>query len=197
MGEQTMKTKMSNQRQLTTVMALLLVVAAVLACNLGDETGKANKLVDEGNAAVQDAKKYYEDAEEKKENMINAVDAIKNDADLEAARAIAKEAIVAYDKTKAKCEEVSKKYEEASKLKIKDKFKEYLTLKTSEFKKRAEIVDTAKGIPQALIDSKNKASFNSSAKTISEKVDKLTKEADDLGAQADKLQKDNKDIFKS
>lgn len=192
-----MKTKMSYQRQLTTVMALLLVVAAVLACNFGDETDKANKLVDEGNTAIQDAKKYYADAEEKKEKMITAVDAIKGDADLEAARAMAKDVITAYDKTKSKCEEVAKKFEEASKLKVNDKFKDYLTIKVSEFKKRAEIVDAAKGTPQALIDSKDKATFISAAKSTNEKVEKLSKEADDFAAQAEKVQKENKDVIKS
>ena len=177
--------------------ALLLLVVGVLACNLGDETEKANKLVDEGNAAVSDAKKFVGEAEDKKVKMNDAVADIKNDADLAAARSIAKEAIAAYDKTKAKCDEAAKKYEEASKLKIKDKFKEYLQLKVKEFQKRAELVQTAKGTPQALIDSENKAAYNTTAKANDDKVDKLTKEADDLAGQATKIQKDNPDVFKS
>lgn len=192
-----MKTNRSNRRHLTAGMAFLLMVAAVLACNLGDETDKANKLVDEGNAAVSDAKKYVTEAEEKKQKMMSAVDAIKVEADLEAARGLAREAIAAYDKTKAKCEEVASKFEEASKLKVNEKFKEYLTIKVKEYRKRAEVVDTAKGTPQALIDSKKKESFMSSAKSNAEKVDKLDKEADDLAAQADKVQKENKDVIKS
>jgi hypothetical protein len=178
-------------------MALLLMVAAVLACNLGDETDKANKLVDEGNAAIGDAKKFIAEAEDKKAKMIDAVSAIKDDADLAAARSIAKEAIAAYDKTKAKCDETAKKFEEASKLKIKDKFKEYLLIKVKEFQKRAELVAAAKGAPQALIDSDNKSAFDTAMKAADEKVDKLSKEADDLAAQGTKIQKDNPDVFKS
>ena len=34
------------------------------------------------------------------------------------------------------------------------------------------------------------------ASSINDKVAKLAKEADDLGAQADKVQKDNPDVFK-
>lgn len=184
--------KMNNQRYSTAVMALLLLVAAVLACSTGDETEKANKLVDEGNAAVGEAKKYVTEAEEKKQKMLQTPV-----AELEDARATAKEAIAAYDKARDKCKEASRKYEEASKLKVKDKFKEYLLLKVKEYDKRAELVETAKGTPQALIDSESRSSFISMANANNERVDRLSKEADDLSAQADKLQKDNPDMFKS
>ena len=52
-----MNMKMNNQGHSSAVIALLLLVAAVLACSsIGDETEKANKLVGEGNAAVQEAR---------------------------------------------------------------------------------------------------------------------------------------------
>jgi hypothetical protein len=187
-----MKIKMNKQRHSTAVMALLILVVAVLACSSGDETEKANKLVDEGNSAVKEAKKHVADAEEKKQKMLKTPV-----AELEDARATAKEAIAAYDKAKEQCKEASKKYEEASKLKVKEKFKEYLTLKMKEWDKRAEVVETAKGTPQALIDSQSRESFISMANANNERVDRLNKEADDLAEQADKLQKDNPDIFKS
>jgi len=192
-GEQRMNMKLNNQGHSSAVMAMLLLVAAVLACSsMGDETEKANKLVNEGNAAVQEAKKYVTDAEEKKQTMLQT-----KVAQLAEARALAKEVIAAYDKAEDKCKEAAKKYEEASKLKIKDKFKEYLALKVKEYNKRAEIVETAKGLPQGLLDSESRASFISRVNATNEKVDQLTKEADDIGAQADKLQKDNPDSFKS
>src|SRR6266446_1751985 len=192
-GEQRMNMKLNNQGHSSAVIAMLLLVAAVLACSsMGDETEKANKLVNEGNAAVQEAKKYVTDAEEKKQTMLQT-----KVAQLAEARALAKEVIAAYDKAEDKCKEAAKKYEEASKLKIKDKFKEYLALKVKEYNKRAEIVETAKGLPQGLLDSESRASFISRVNATNEKVDHLTKEADDIGAQADELQKDNPDSFKS
>jgi hypothetical protein len=186
-----MNMKINKQGQWTAVAALLLLVAAVLACGSSDETDKANKLVDEGNAAVQDAKKFVAEAEEKKQKMLNTPA-----AQLALARETAKDAIAAYDKAKEKCKEASKKYEEASKLKVKDKFKEYLTIKVKEYDKRAELVETAKGTPQALIDSQNRTAFIGMANANNERVDRLTKEADDLAGQAEKLQKDNPDMFK-
>lgn len=153
---------------------------------------RANRLIDECNAMAQEVKKYVADAEEKKQKMLHTTV-----AELAEARTTAKDAIVAYDKAEEMCKEVSKKYEEATKLKLKDEFKEYLLLKTKEFDKRAELVKTAKGMPQALIDSESHASFVSLANANNEKVDKLTKEADDLRAQAERLQKRNPDMFKS
>src|SRR2546423_3198092 len=185
---------MINPRVSRSVVALFLLVAAVLACKSGattNETDKANKFVDDGNAAVQDAKKFVADAESKKSQMMQA-----DVRRVAQARVTAGEAIADYDKAAAKCKEAAQKYDEASRLQINDKFKQYLILKVKEFNKRAEIVETAKGTPQALIESTNRSSFIIRANSNNAKVDQLNKEAEGLGSQADKLQKDNPDIFK-
>lgn len=107
-----------------------------------------------------------------------------------------KEAIAAYDKAEAKCKEAAKKYEDASKLKISDKFKEYLGIKVKEYNKRAELVEASKGTPQALIDSENRKAFITRAQANNDKVAQLAKEADDLAGQAKKLEADNPNMFK-
>jgi hypothetical protein len=175
-------------------MALLLLLAVVLACSgsIGNETGKANKLVEEGNAAVKEAQKFVADAEDKKDKMLHT-----KVAQLAEARTLAKEAIAAYDKAEEKCKEAANKYDEASKLKINEKFKEYLVLKMKEYNKRAEVVETAKSNPQALLDTENQKSFITQANAVNEKVDTLNKEAEELASQSEKLQKENPDIFKS
>jgi len=182
---------MNGRSYASTFMALFLLVAAVLACSSGNETEKANKLGDEGNAAVEEGKKFYADAEAKKQQMLET-----KVSQLAEARTLAKEAIAAYDKAEDKCKEAAKKYDEASKLKISDKFKEYLGLKTKEYNKRAELVEAAKGTPQALIDSESRTSFISKANANNDKVAKLIKEADELAGQAKKIETDNPDMFK-
>jgi len=173
-------------------MALALLVAAVLACSSsGNETEKANKLVDDGNSAVQDAKKSITEAEDLKQKMLHT-----DVSQLQEARATAKDAIAAYEKAETKCKEAAAKYDEASRLKLSDKFKEYLSLKVKEYNKRAEMVAMAKGVPQALIDSESREGWINKANDVNAKVDKLRGEADDIATQADKLQKDNPDIFK-
>lgn len=184
---------MKKNYPLGAFIALLLLIAAVVACSSGgNETEKANKLVDEGNSAVQEAKKDITEAEQLKQKMLKT-----DVSQLAEARNTAKEAIAAYEKAEAKCKEAAAKYDEASRLKLNDKFKEYLALKVKEYNKRAELVQTAKGVPQALIDSESREGWISKASAVNEKVAQLSKEADDLGAQADKIQKDNPDIFKS
>ena len=183
-----------NPSHSSVFIALLLLVGAVLACSgsIGNETVKANKLVEEGNAAVLEGNKYVDDAEDKKARMLHT-----KVSQLAEARTLAKEAIAAYDKAEDKCKEAATKYDEASKLKINDNFKEYLALKVKEYNKRAEAMETAKATPQALLDSESQKSFITRANSNNEKVDVLVKEADDLAGQSDKLQKDNPDIFKS
>jgi len=186
-----MKIKIDSQRYSTAVMALLLLVAAVLACSSANETDKANKLGDEGNAAVAEGKKYAIEADEKKQKMLQT-----NVSQLAEARTLAKESIAAFGKAEDKCKEAAAKYDEASKLKISDKFKEYLGIKVKEYNKRAELVEASKGTPQALLDSESRSSFISRAQANNEKVAQLAKEAEDLAAQATKLEKDNPDMFK-
>jgi hypothetical protein len=181
-------------QHLKPLLALAILVAAVLACSSGknSEVDKANKLVDEGNAAVQEAKKHVTEAEDKKSQMLKT-----NVSQLAQARVLAAESVAAYDRAKDKCKEAAQKYDEASRLKINEKFRDYLILKAKEYNKRAEVVDTAKDTPQAVIESTNRSSFVIRANANNQKVAQLVKEADDLGAQADKLQKDNPNIFKS
>ena len=186
-----MNIKMNSPRLSSTLMALFVLVAAVLACSSGLETDKANKLGDEGNAAVAEAKKFFTDADAKKQAMLQT-----KVSQLAEARTLAKEAIALYDKAVAKCKEAAAKYDEASKLKITDKFKEYLGVKVKEYNKRAELVEASKGTPQALLDSENRLSFITRANANKEKVDKLAKEADDLAGQAKKIEADNPDMFK-
>jgi hypothetical protein len=187
--------KMANPRYLRSLVALSLLVLVVLACrgggSMSNDTDKANKLVDEGNAAVQEAKKFAADAEDKK-NQIMQMDIRR----LAEARVRAAEAVASYDKAAEKCKEAAQKYDEASRLQINDNFKQYLILKVREYNKRAEMVDTAKGTPQALIESTNRSSFVIRANSNNAKVDQLSKEADNIGAQAEKIQKDNPDLFK-
>jgi len=188
-----MKTLKTNQRHSSTFLALLMLVAAVLACSSGMETEKANKIGDEGNAAVAEAKKFYSDAEAKKDSMLQSK---LTRAGVAEARTLAKEAIASYDKAEEKCKEAAKKYDEASKLKISDKFKEYLGIKVREYNKRAELCEAAKGTPQALIDSESRSSFVGRANVNNGRVSQLLKDADEIAGQAKKLEADNPDMFK-
>lgn len=169
-----------------------MILGVGLACSgASDETDKANKLVEDGNAAVQDGKKFLSDATEKVSTMLHT-----NVKQLAEARTIANEAIRLYDQANDKCKAAASKYDDASKLKIDDKFKDYLATKVKEYNKRSELIDTLKSVPQALIDSQSRDAFTSRANAANEKAERLSKEADDLSDQADKVRSDNPNSFK-
>ena len=181
----------TNQSTGRSIAAASLFLGVVLACGSTDETEKANKLVNEGNAAITEGKQHASNADEKKNKMLQT-----NVAQLGEARTLANEAIREYDQAIAKAKEAAGKFDEASKLQINDKYKDYLNLKTKEYNKRAELIETLKSIPQALIDSQNRQSFISRANEATQNAERISKEASDLEAQADKVQSDNPTIIK-
>ena len=139
------------------LMAVFMVLAVGLACSgTSDETDKANKLVKDGNAAVTDGKKFMTDAQAKITTMLGTD--IKHLAE---ARTLANEAIRLFDQAEDRCKAASSKYDEASKLKIDDKFKDYLATKVKEYNKRADLIETLKSVPQALIDAQSRDAFTS------------------------------------
>lgn len=173
------------------IMAGTQMLAVLFSCSIGLETDKANQLVSQANSTLDEGKKYFKDAEEKKEKMLHT-----DVSHLAEARAIASDAIRDYDQAEAKAKDVAAKFEEASKLKLSDVYKQYLELKTKEYNKRVELISAAREIPKALIDSENRSSFISKANAATERANKLNQEASDISDQADKLEKDNPDIFK-
>ena len=183
---------MHSQTKLNTLLALALMLAFALACSGGDETDKANKLVGEGNTAIQDGNKMAADFGPKLDKLYVGL-SNDFDADKERLSPQAKEIVDGLTKTGDKYRDASKKFDEASKLKINDKFKEYLTLKSQSLSKRAEEMDAGKSKAQALIDGKDGDSVIAKVKEDNTKIDKLEQESKDLDAKADKIQAENKD----
>lgn len=188
---------MYSQSKRTALLALSILFVFVLACNsLSDKTEDANKLVAEGNAAIDEGNKLATDASAKNDKVFDGVTADNYEADKEKLSSTAKEAVDGMTKSAEKYRDASKKFDEASKLKIGDKFKEYLTLKAQEFTKRAEQMDAAKKNPQAFLDSSDVVSLNTKVQANKSDLEKLDKEAKDLEAKAEKIRSENKDTIK-
>lgn len=166
------------------------------ACNFY-ETGKANKLVDAANAAINDANSSMQKGNSQLIEIEQAIPKIESDSEVEVQRAKAKEVISQLEKARDKYKEAGGNFEDASKLKVQDKFKDYLDAKGKEMKKRGDLVAALLEEPQAFLDSSNREAYEKKVPAIVTKVKDLKKEADDLAAKADKIRDDNKDIFKS
>ena len=170
-----------------------MLVAFAAACM---ETDKANKLIESGNTAITEGNKLLQDANEKGEKAGQMFKAEQSDAEKEAMESTAKAGIESYEKSAAKYREAAAKFDEASKLKIHEKLKEYLVLKTQEFNKRAELSEAAKSNCKAVLDGGDKATLLKQIASNQERITKLNTDASDLAAKADKIQQDNKSIFK-
>ncbi|MBV9958032.1 MAG: hypothetical protein JO360_06395, partial [Acidobacteria bacterium] len=109
---------MQSQTTLKMMLALAAMLLFVLACNAGDETEKANKLVSEGNAAIEEGNKQAIDAGAKNDKIFDELSAANFEADKERLSPQAKDAVAGMTKSADKFREASKKFDEASKLKI-------------------------------------------------------------------------------
>ena len=178
---------------LSCVMTLALGFAA--ACNMY-ETDKANKLVDAANASIKTANDKTQTGTTKLQEMETAVPQIEDEQGLEKWRTEAKAIIADLEKARDGYTDAGNKFLEASKLKLQDKFKEYLDFKGKEMKKRGEMTDALIAEPRALIDSSNHEDYQKKAADVSTKYQSLKKEADDLEGKADKILEENKALFK-
>lgn len=181
--------RMKRNLLLTAVM-----LAAVFALACGGELDKANKLVNEGNTAITDGNKLIQDALAKNTQVM---DGLTNDfpANKDSVRAAAQDAIKGFEQAAAKFREAAQKFDDASKLKVDDKFKEYLQLKSKEFSKNAEQADASKDSLKAVLESEDKDALRTGFETASARIEQLDKEAKALNAQAEKIRQDNKDKF--
>jgi len=174
--------------------ALLLVASLALSCG---EMNRANKLIEESNNAVKEGEKYIEEADSKLKELDNGrADFPSNRSQLEGT---ANDAIRLLDAAAVKLREAAANYEAASQAKIDDKLREYLSLKSQEFKKHVEHLEAAKEIGRSVMDSSiNDASaLNVRREEINDRIEKLKKEWEDLAARAKKIREDNKEKFES
>jgi methyl-accepting chemotaxis protein len=181
------------------LLAFMLMAAFVLACSsLGDETEKANKLVGEGNTAIGTANQAGQEAGTKYTALFSQANLADFPDNRDQLKKDAQEVSDVLDKSTAGFREAASKFEEASKLKVSDKFKEYLSVKAQAYRKHADKNEAAKESLKAVSDESVKDS-NDLAQRINEsgeRVTKLLKEAKDLEEKGDKIQQENKDKFK-
>jgi len=185
---------MNPRNKLYSLLALLVLSLFAVSCG---ETRKANKFIEDGNAAVEEGKKLYEQADNKETELAQSLEGFPENRDQ--LKGKAQEIIDLLDKGIVKLREGASKFDEGSKTNIDAKLKEYLSLKSQEFAKHAEHLEVEKEIPKAVMDTsitdtdELKAKFTS----VQERLEKLQQEWTDLASRAEKIQQENKDKFKS
>lgn len=176
---------------------LVLLTLAVAAFSVSCATSKANKFIDEGNAAVKEGEALAMEADTKITALAGNLD--KFPENREELKTTAQEILDRLDKSIAKLRLAAGKFDEGSKTNLDAPLKEYLSLKSQEFSKHAEHLDTLKGIPNAVMDAsiEDRAALDERFTQIKDKVEKLEKDWTDLAERANKIQEANKDKFKS
>lgn len=181
-------------RYVWAIAGMVLLALSLVGCQ---ETQKANALVDVGNKSVEEANKLSAEARKKTDDLFGAEsmkDFPENRAEL---KSKVDDVNGLLDKSITSLKSAAEKFEEASKLKIDDKLKEYYTTKAQSYRKLADINETAKKQTSLLTDASisERDGLVSKLEPLDEQIKKMQKELDDLEAKAKKIQTDNPKLF--
>ena len=181
------------------LLALTIVINLLSACGSGgaDETAKANQLIAEANTAIDAGNVSALAASKKNDWIFQEIRDTTFADDKVRLKAAATETIDGFNQSAAKFREAARKFEEASRLRVNDKFKEYLLLKSQEFNRNAEKMETAAAIPQAVLDSDTIETLRQKFDENKTRYEQLEKEGKELADRAEKVRAENKDQFQS
>jgi hypothetical protein len=183
--------------QLLFIAPTLLMVFLALSCGPArtDETEKANRLIAEANTAIDAGNQSASAAGKKNDWIFQEIRDATFADDKRRLKDAAKETVDGFTQSAAKFREAARKFEEAGNLRVNDKFKEYLLLKSLEFDKSAEKMLAAATIPQAVLDSESIQTLRRRFDENKTRYQELEEEAAELADRAEKVRAENKDQF--
>jgi hypothetical protein len=190
---------MKTTNKLNILIVLIITVFIALACSgASNQQAEANKVVAEANKKLEEARSLMVATEARNNTLFSAN--IQTNAQLQAYQdRMAKEAreiIADYEKISETLKDISKKYDDVSRMNVSDKYKEYTKIKSEEFAIRAEAINVSKGNAQAFSEIDDPKTMLAKFKENNDKSAKLFKDADEIGAKAKKIEDENKDLFK-
>lgn len=188
---------LTNRANIFFIIALALALG--LACGGGSsQIAEANKVVDAANLKLEEAKQLYAKAETRNQTLFSAN--VQTVQQLKYYKANmgdeAKEIVGEYEKIVGMLKDVSKSYDEVSRMNVDQKYKDYAKLKSDEFAKRSEAINIRKGNAQAFMEIDDPKTMLAKFDENNTKSDRLFKDAEDIDAQAKKIEAENKEVFK-
>jgi hypothetical protein len=186
---------MMTRRKAILILTLILTLGFMLACNLGGDLAKANKVRDETNPIVAEANKGFMDADAKLGQLYTGKLDV---AERQRQEPVAKDILNALDKSQSAYNTAAQKMGDAGQLKLEPWHKEYLDLKAQDYRKSSEVADVYKELIKLYLDYSitDPKVFVQKHDELAAKTQKLLAEARELEAKADKLEQDHKDQFK-
>ena len=176
--------------QFRSVLTIVALIGAglLIGCEQIDE---ANKLIDASNKKVVEGQQIFEKALADNDVLLNG-----DVEDLKTTNAAkANEVIANYDKAGDLFKAAARDFDEAGKLKLSDKLKAYVALKSKQLAKSGEYISALKTGLQVLMTAPV-AEMESRMTDYKTKTDALSKEVADLDEQVKKFEAENKDVIK-
>ncbi len=188
---------MKTLKMVLGVSIVLAVGLMGIGCNA--QLGEANKLVDEANAAI----KKSNDTASKTSGLIKDLfgENLSKVEDFEEYKTTNKskidELLKLLEGSAKDLSDAGGKFEAASKLGVSAKFKEYLSLKGQEIKKRSDLDKATQDFVKAFQAENDGDKISTLIGDYNKKSTDMSKEAEDLMKKADQIVKDNPSEFKS
>ena len=189
---------MKRQNKLNAILIILVAVAISLACSGAKQTEEANRVVDRANKKLDEAKDLYGKTEKRNRELFSVnVQTVQQLQNYKSNKSGEAKLIVAdYEKVSEMLKDISKQYDDVSRMNLSEKYTDYAKLKSDEFAKRAEAVEIRKGNAQAFAEIDDPRTMTAKFDENNSKADRLFKDAEDISSKAKKIEEENKDIFK-
>lgn len=178
---------------------IFLIIIAVFigfACGGGNQT-EANRLIREANNKLAEVNNLLNKTEDRNRMLFEAN--IRTAVELAAYKSKksdeAKSIAADYEKGAEMLKEISKIFDEVSRMNVHETYKIYAKLKSDEFEKRAEAVSIRKGNAQAFIEIDNHQKMTAKFDENNTKANKIFSEADEIARKAKRLEEENRDLF--
>lgn len=179
-----------TRRRAFQLSALLFACCLAAGCGQAEE---ANKLVDEMNALTTRGEEVAKQAVAKSREM--------QDKDFEEERAevkkLATEQSDLFKQARDHFRQAADKAEQAGRLQVADWYRNYLSLKAQEIRKRAEVFDLSGQEGEIAASDKPLEEVNARITELEERTEQLNKEGDEITQQVKKLEEEHKDEFRN
>jgi hypothetical protein len=192
---------MTTKNKLNALLIIVLALGLGLACSSAaaeQQTAEANRVVDLTNKKLDDAKDLYSKTETRNTNLFSVnIQTLPQLQFYKAHKSDEAKSIVAdYERTAEMLKDISRQYDDVSRMNVNEKYKEYAKLKSDEFAKRSEAVNVRKGNAQAFNEIDDPRTMTAKFDENNTKSDKLFRDAEDIATKAKKMEDENKEIFK-
>lgn len=189
---------MKNQNKINAIFIIVFALIIGLACSDGNQIEEANKIVDQANKKLDEAKELFAKTETRNTALFSTT--IQTVGQLKTYKSNkngeAKSIVGDYEKVSEILKDVSRQYDEVSRLNVSDKYKDYARLKSDEFAKRSEAINIRKGNAQAFIEIDDPSVMTAKFDENNAKSDRLFKDAEEMSAKTKKMEEENKDLFR-